>query len=414
MVTIKDFASYCTTDRGWTAAFEQAIAALDALGGGLLYVPAGSYETCSIELKSNITLYLESGAELKFIQDAALYRVVQSEFEGRSEGLYMPCIYAKEAEHVTVCGHGTINGQGSYWWEARKTLPHSRPYLICFERCNHVKILDVRLINSPVWTVHPLYCNDVEVRGVTIRNPWDSPNTDGINPDSCCNVRIADCLVDVGDDCITLKSGTEETPVKAPCENITITNCNMVHGHGGVVIGSEMSGNVRNVVISNCVFQDTDRGIRVKTRRGRGGSMESILVSNVMMDRVLCPFVFNMYYRCGMNGGSYKDKFAHDVDSGTPMIRNIQIQNCMVTDARAAAGFFYGLPEMPIDNVKISDCTIRMKEGDEGGDPAMMEDLPKMAQEGIFMRHAANVVFRNVQVIGSVSESGWDVDETVS
>lgn len=141
--------------------------------------------------------------------------------------------------------------------------------------------------------------------------------------------------------------------------------------------------------------------------------MESILVSNVMMDRVLCPFVFNMYYRCGMNGGPYKDKFAHDTDASTPAIRNIQIQNCMITDARAAAGFFYGLPEMPIDNIKISDCTIRMKDGDQGGDPAMMEDLPPMAQEGIFMRNATNVVFRNVQVIGSKNKTGWDTDETV-
>ena len=187
-----------------------------------------------------------------------------------------------------------------------RELPYGRPYLICFEHCKHVKILDVKLTMSPAWTVHPLYCEDLEVRGISIRNPWNSPNTDGINPDGCQNVRIADCLVDVGDDCITLKSGTEETPEKQPCENITITNCNLVHGHGGVVIGSEMSGGVRNVTITNCVFQDTDRGIRVKTRRGRGGVMESVLVSNVMMERVLCPFVFNMYYQCGAQGTSYK------------------------------------------------------------------------------------------------------------
>lgn len=417
MKNIKDFEAFFTSERGWSGAFEEAVAALEREQGGTILVPPGIYETYSIELKSNMTLYLEAGAEIRFLQNWQGYRVVHSEFEGKQEDLTMPCIYAHDAENVTLCGQGTLNGQGDYWWENRKNIPQGRPFLVCFERCGHVKVLDVKLVNSPVWTVHPLYCSDVEIRGITIRNPKDSPNTDGINPDGCCNVRIADCLVDVGDDCITLKSGTEDTPVKMPCENITITNCNMVHGHGGVVIGSEMSGGVRNVVISNCVFQDTDRGIRVKTRRGRGGSMESILISNVMMDRVLCPFVFNMYYRCGMNGGSYKDKLAHEVDSSTPSIRNIQIQGCMVTDASAAAGFFYGLPERPVENVSISDCSIRMKEGAESGHPGMMEDLPPMCREGIYMRNAKNVVFRNVRVQNYLNSAGgeepWNVDQSV-
>lgn len=417
MKNIKDFEAFFTVERGWSGAFEEAVAALEREQGGTILVPPGIYETYSIELKSNMTLYLEAGAEIRFLQNWQGYRVVHSEFEGKKEALTMPCIYAHDAENVTLCGHGTLNGQGDYWWKNRKDIPQGRPFLVCFERCSHVKVLDVKLMNSPVWTVHPLYCSDVEIRGITIRNPKDSPNTDGINPDGCCNVRIADCLVDVGDDCITLKSGTEDTPVKMPCENITITNCNMVHGHGGVVIGSEMSGGVRNVVISNCVFQDTDRGIRVKTRRGRGGSMESILISNVIMDRVMCPFVFNMYYRCGMNGGSYKDKFAHEADNSTPSIRNIQIQGCMVTEASAAAGFFYGLPEMPVENVVISDCSIGMKEEAEGGYPGMMEDIPKMSQEGVFMRNARNVVFRNVRVQNYRNSAGgaepWNVDESV-
>ncbi len=417
MLGIREFASYYKEERGWTEAFEQAVARLSEEGGGTLVVTPGRYETYSIELKSNITLQVEAGAEICFKQDWQGYQEVRSEYEGKSTSMFMPCIYARDAENVTLCGQGTLNGQGEYWWKNLGKFPAARPYLVCFERCSRVKVLDVKLVQSPVWTLHPLYCEDVEIRGVTIRNPWDSPNTDGINPDGCCNVRIADCLVDVGDDCITLKSGTEETPKKRPCENITITNCNMVHGHGGVVIGSEMSGGVRNVTITNCVFQDTDRGIRVKTRRGRGGSMESILVSNVIMDRVLCPFVFNMYYRCGMNGGSYKDKFAHEVTEATPMIRNIQIQNCMVTDAKAAAGFFYGLPEMPVENVSISDCTIRMSREAQPGCPGMMEDLDPMSGEGIYMRNATKVRFRNVKVLGYQGEGEgrepWNVDESV-
>ena len=412
MRNINEYIQLCSAERGWTDAFENAISDLRAVGGGMIYVPAGKYQTYSIQLESNMTICLEAGAELCFFQNAEGYQVVHTEYEGKSQKMYMPFIYAKNAHNISITGYGTINGQGSYWWERQGTLTYARPCLICFENCSRVKLLDVTLINSPAWTVHPLYCKDVEIRGITIRNPKVSPNTDGINPNSCCNVRIADCLIDVGDDCISLKAGTEETPQKVPCENITIVNCNMIHGHGGVVIGSEMSGTVKNVTISNCVFQDTDRGIRVKTRRGRGGTMERIQVSNIIMDRVLCPFTFNMYYKCGAQGTEYKEKTAHPVDESTPQIRNIQINNVQVNDAKAAAGFFYGLPEMPIENVMISDCIIRMQEDAEPGHPAMLDDMDPMQGAGIFMRFSKNVVFRNVQVLNCRTEN-IDKDDSV-
>lgn len=421
MTNITEFQEYCSEGRGWTDAFRHAIDHMEQCGGGELIVPAGIYDTYPVELKSNMTLRLESGATLRFITNWEEYPTVQTEFEGRPGQLSMPCIYAHDAQNVTVCGRGTLDGQGEYWWTNFKSdhpFPNGRPYLVSFQDCANVKILDVNLINSPAWTIHPLRCDNVEVRSVSIHNPADSPNTDGINPDGCSNVRIADCFVDVGDDCIALKAGTEDSPIKRPCENITITNCNMVHGHGGVVIGSEMSGGVRNVTISNCVFQDTDRGIRVKTRRGRGGSVQRVLVSNMIMDRVLCPFVFNMYYRCGkITDPTYKEKIAHAVESDTPIIRDIQIQNCRVTDATAAAGFFYGLPEMPVENVSLSNCLISMQQDAPAGEPDMMEDLPDMAQEGIFMRNARGVVFENVRVEHAVNLSGddgaWDVDDSV-
>lgn len=412
MISIRDFEDKYTLEGGWTQAFAQALAELEKSGGGTLVVPPGVYETGSIELGNNMTLYLESGARLCFLPDTRFYPITETEFEGRREALYRPCIFAKDAEHVSVAGAGVLDGQGEYWWEKRFELPAGRPYLIGFENCRRVKVLDVELVNSPVWTVHPLYCEDVEIRGITIHNPWNSPNTDGINPDSCRNVRISDCLVDVGDDCITLKAGSEETPQKHPCENITITNCNMIHGHGGVVIGSEMSGGVRNVVISNCVFQDTDRGIRVKTRRGRGGCMERILINNVMMDRVMCPFVFQMFYQCGIEDGSYMDKFPHEVEEGTPAIRNIQIRNCMITRASACAGFFYGLPEMPVENVSITDTIISMEENASPAVPAMMKGIAPMSGKGIYMRFTENTVFRDIQVLGAEGKA-LDADGTV-
>lgn len=413
MVSIINFKEFYQEESGWTKAFEAAIRYLRQENGGMLYVPVGKYETCSIQLYDNINLYLEAGAELLFIQDYEKYQVVDAEFEGKCSKMYMPFIYARDAVNVCISGNGTINGQGDYWWKRIAALECARPYLVYFVNCRRVKVLDVEFLNSPAWTIHPQYCEDVEIKGITIRNPADSPNTDGINPDSSRNVRVADCLIDVGDDCITLKAGTEETPCKIPCENITITNCNMIHGHGGVVVGSEMSGMVRNVAITNCVFQDTDRGVRVKTRRGRGGIMEDIVISNLIMERVLCPFTFNMFYQCGAKGVKYKEKVSHAVSVETPVIRNIQIQNVLVKEARAAAGFFYGLPEMPIEDIFISDCRIFMAEDAEVGMPAMLEDIQPMRGKGIYMRFAEGVTLRNIRIYGFQGEA-VDRDGTVT
>ena len=168
MISIREYEDRKTEERGWTDAFSAAVTRMESEGGGTLVVPAGRYETFPIELKSNMTLYLESGAELVFIQRSEGFPVIRSEFEGRDSFVYMSCIYAKNAENVTLCGHGTVNGQGEYWWKHMRELPYGRPYLICFEHCKHVKILDVKLTMSPAWTVHPLYCEDLEVRGISI------------------------------------------------------------------------------------------------------------------------------------------------------------------------------------------------------------------------------------------------------
>lgn len=404
MISIQEYQQFCEEERGWTKAFRLAVEDLRGKGGGMLYVPAGEYDTYPVRLYSDITLYLETGALLKFYQNPEGFEIIAGEFEGERQKMYMPCIYAKDAENICVAGGGIIDGSGSYWWEHKEELQAARPYLMYFEGCRRVKVQDVRLLNSPAWTVHPLYCEDVEIRGISIKNPKDSPNTDGINPDSCRNVRILDCLIDVGDDCITLKAGTEDTPGKVSCENITISNCNLLHGHGGVVIGSEMSGGVRNVAISNCVFQDTDRGVRVKTRRGRGGVMERVVISNLIMENVVCPFTFNMYYRCGAQGTEYKSREVLPINGGTPGIRRIQIQNVMVHNASAAAGFFCGLPESPIEDIMISDCTISMDPDGEAGEPAMLEDMKPVKGMGIFLQCVRNVAFRNVKLYGQRGE----------
>lgn len=412
---IRQYQNLVTEEKGWTESFCCAVEKLEAQGGGLLYVPPGHYKTCSIRLKSHIRLHLEQGAVLEFLGDPVQYEVVEMEFEGIPGNMYMPCIYAYGAEDIALTGTGTIDGQGWNWWKDWKKLPYARPYLIGLEQCSHVLIEGVRLINSPSWTVHPLYCEDVRIHGLTIQNPKDSPNTDGIDPDCSKNIRISDCMIDVGDDCIAIKAGTEDTPKPISCENIVITNCSMVHGHGGIVIGSEMSGGIRNVTVSNCVFQDTDRGVRLKTRRRRGGAMERLAFQNIIMDRVVCPLTFNMYYNCGKNGEERYvwEKTPYPANESTPVIRDILIQNLIVHDASAAAGFFYGLWESPIQEVTLSNLTIYMDPDGQAGYPAMLSQAEPMRRKGIFLRNVKNLKLSQISVKNVLGET-IDADETVS
>ncbi len=413
-LNILEFEKLSDEGRDWTLAFEEAIAALKEKGGGTIFVPAGVYSTRSIELKSHMTLYLEVGAVIEFKDDYENYPLVEVEFEGINGQMYRPLIYAYKAEKVAVCGRGCLNGNGQRAWKEMNILAYKRPYLICFQECVEVQIEQVTLINSPVWTIHPLHCDNVLIKGVTIKNPPDSPNTDGINPNGCSNVRISDCFIDVGDDCIAIKAGTELTMNKRPCENITISNCNMIHGHGGIVIGSEMSGSIRNVTVSNCVFQDTDRGIRLKTRRKRGGAMEQLIFNNIIMDKVLCPFVFNMYYCCGTDEQDRHvwDKAPYAIDDGTPGIRNLLISNVIATNVTAAAGFMYGLSEQYIENITFSNCSISMDTNGEAGMPDMLTHMEPMKAAGFFIRNAKNIVFHNVKIRKSLGKE-IDMDETV-
>ncbi len=402
----------------WTAAFQAAIADLRHAGGGELRVPAGAYPTGPIRLYDNMTLYLESGATLLFPQDAKQFPLVDLEFEGNAGLAHQPCIYARDARHVAVTGYGTLDGQGSYWWQQIREhggTEYPRPYLVCFCDCEDVVLENVTLLNSPAWTVHPLRCRNVTVRGIHIKNPADSPNTDGINPDACQDVRISGCTIDVGDDCIAIKSGTEKTPNRQPCERIIITNCHFLHGHGGVVLGSEMSGDIRSVVVSSCVFYETDRGIRLKTRRGRGGTVEGIQLTNLVMEKVMCPFVFNMYYFCGDDGKMKHvwDKEPYPITGATPALRDVSISRVRARQCTACAGFFYGLAEMPVEGVSMQDVVVEMSPDGAPGYPAMMEGCPRMQGAGFFLRNAVGVDLRGVKVRG-VKGDWLDIDSSVT
>lgn len=397
-------------------AIQSAIDACSALGGGTVHLPAGQYLTGSLFLRNNISLHLDSGATILGSENPDDYPIIHSRWEGKHQNTFAPLITGQNLNNVSVIGRGTIDGCGAKWWQAKKdgTLAHPRPRLISFSDCTNVLIEGITAINSPSWTINPVHCQNVTIHGITIINPADSPNTDGINPDSCRLVRISDCYVSVGDDCITIKSGTEhEAPDRyAPCRDITITNCTLERGHGGVVIGSEMSGGVKNVVISNCVFIGTDRGIRIKSRRGRGGAIEDIRVSNLIMDGVLCPFTMNLYYHIGVRGNTdVSDKNPRSVDDTTPRLRRIHFSHITAREVKHAAGFLYGLAEMPLEDISFTDISISISAEADSGYPEMADDIPSMSKAGFFIRNARHLRLEHVEVTGQVGEA-FDVADS--
>jgi len=223
-----------------------------------------------------------------------------------------------------------------------------RPPMVTTYECKNVLIEGVSFSNPPFWTIMPAFCENVTITGITIDNPDNSPNTDGIDPSSCRNVRISDCQITVGDDCIVIKSGRDEDGREAgkPTENITITNCTMLKGHGGVVIGSEMSGDVRRITISNCVFEGTDIGIRIKTMRGRGGVVEDVRVSNITM--------FNIVNEGVLITLRYQPTKAEPLSERTPAVRNVHLANINIRNAQRPVAI-YGLEERAVSDVSFND-----------------------------------------------------------
>ena len=256
-------------------------------------------------------------------------------------------------------------------------------------------------------------CSNVTIDNVTINNPYDSPNTDGIDPESCSNIHISNCHVDVGDDCIAIKAGTEGTAERVPCKNITITNCTMVHGHGGVVIGSEMSGSVENVTISNCVFTNTDRGIRLKSRRYRGGAVQDIRVDNVIMENVLCPFIANLYYMWGPRGmdPDVVDKNPAPVTKDTPVFRRLHFSNMTCKDVNASAGHFFGLAEMYVEDCTFENVYISIADNAVEGEPAMYVGVQPVKEKGFVLTNTRGIKFNNVTVVG-VNGPAFEVENS--
>ena len=368
--------------------------------GGTLYFPSGIYALCSLQLYSNTTIYLESGAVISAIGDYERYpEITQELVPGFTRGTRRGIFFAMNANNICIKGEGTINGNGENWWR-KGEADTKRPRTIQFINCDVVNIKDIKIKNSPCWTINPICCNNVCIDNVSISNPYDAPNTDGINPESCKDVRISNCYVNVGDDCVTIKSGLETDILQKQkaCENITVTNCVFAHGHGGVVIGSEMSGGVKNVTVSNCVFQNTDRGIRIKTRRKRGGVVEDIVVNNIILDNVMAAITANGYYLCGANRDDVElfSEEPAEITEETPIIRNLILSNIIMKNVKGAGIYFYGLSEMPVSNVKISNIDISMTPDGKKHWTVMAPNNRYSDGEGIYLKNVKDITISDV------------------
>ncbi len=399
-----------------TTALNELLKQIAGNGGGTLYLSPGRYLTGSLLIGDNTTLYIEGGAVIMGSADKSDYPMIDDDvIPGWGEPSHRGLIAAHNASNIAIIGRGTIDGQGQNWWSNPKG--GYRPRAVEPISCDNVLIRDITVINSPMWTLHPLCCNNVTIDGVTIKNPANSPNTDGINPESCSNVHISNCHIDVGDDCITLKSGRQDDNFRRlrPCENITITNCTMLNGHGGVVIGSEMSGGVRHVTISNCVFNGTDRGIRIKTRRKRGGTVEDIRISNIIMTDVFCPLVLNGFYMCDASADdmSLFTKEKLPINDGTPAFKDIYISNITARDVHACALFVYGIPESPVQGLHINDFHVSMKKGEvEPRQAAMIHGLAHMAKAGIKLTNVEDVTLNNIHVDLDKADNPLHIDSS--
>jgi len=425
-----------------TAVINKAIQTQHKKGGGVVLVPAGVWLTGPIDLLSNVNIHLAKNALLLFSSDFSIYPLVASSFEGVDAARCKSPITAENATNIAITGQGIINGNGHFWrpikkdklsegeWkkhlkiyggalsEDKKTWYPSataaqaaankvtgklidgkkpadfenirdflRPHLLRINNCKKVLIEGITFENSPFWTTHFVLSSDITIRGLKVKNPWYGTNTDAVDLESCKNVWMEDCVFDTGDDGITIKSGRDEDGRKrgVATENVYVRNCTVYHAHGGFVVGSEMSGGVKNIYVEDCNFIGSDIGLRFKTVRGRGGVVENIYAKNIRMKDIPGEAIlFDMYYAAVDPAVVSTDKrvpvnaIAQPITVATPIFRNVVFDN-IICNGAAKAVFIRGIPEMPVQNIQFNNLLIQ-------------------ADEGIEIQEAKNLVFNNTSI----------------
>jgi polygalacturonase len=404
-----------------TNAINTAIDQCASAGGGIVEIPARDgaadktdtiYLTGAIHLKSNITLQIDDGVTLKFSTDRSQYPLVKTRYECTDVMNYSPLIYAYQCENIKITGKGTLDGQGQAWWDwirgktATRVITQFtndrdgkfpiedrvfgdkiqglRPCFIEPYECKNVVIEGVTIRQSPFWNIHPLYSQDVIVRGVTVFGT--GPNTDGCDPDSCKNVLVENCTFNTGDDCIAIKSGRDGDGIcrNAPCENITIRNCTMNGGHGAVTMGSETSGGIHHILAENCHIDGPDTAIRLKSTRGRGGGIEDVMIRNITISKAnKTAITIDM---------KYTQTQPAPQSETTPVFRNIAIENLTCDDTPQAINVI-GLPESHVQGLTFKNVTIKANKG------AHLEYVDQLMRDNV--------------TLNVTSGQAWDMSEVV-
>lgn len=441
-VNIKDFGAVPDGKTLNTEAINKAIQEVSSRGGGKVIVPQGLWLTGPIELQSNVNLYTEENALILFSDNFNDYPIIETSFEGLETRRCQSPISAVNAENIAITGHGVFDGAGDSWRPVKKgkmtesqwksllasggvvennvwyptegslkgakackefnnpegieteeqwneIRPWLRPVLLSLVKCKKVLLEGVTFKNSPSWCLHPLSCEHITIDGVKVFNPWYSQNGDALDLESCTNALVINNVFDAGDDAICIKSGKDEDGRRRgePCQNVIVKNNVVLHGHGGFVVGSEMSGGVKNIYVSDCTFLGTDVGLRFKSTRGRGGVVENIYIHNInMIDIPHEALLFDLFYGGKAAGEETAEELAGrmkaevpPVTEETPAFRDIYISDVTARGVGRAM-FFNGLPEMPIRNVHIKNVTV------------------SRAEKGIEISQAENVTIENTVV----------------
>jgi polygalacturonase len=434
-VNIRDFGAKSGGIASNTKAIASAIDSIVQKGGGTVVIPEGLWLTGPIVLKSKVNLHADKGALVLFTNNYDEYPLIKTWFEGESMWRAMSPIFAEKAEDIAITGEGIFDGNGEYWRPAnRYSMPESkwkeltakggkltddsmrwfptesalkgsmlmkkrgllteqeakeikvflRPVMVALSSCKRVLIDGPTFQNPPAWTLHPLMSEDITIAHVKVFNEEWAANADALDLESCRNAIVYDCLFDAGDDAITMKSGRDEEGRKRgiPTENVLISNCIVYSGHGGFVVGSEMSGGVRNIDVKHCTFMGTDNGLRFKSTRGRGGVVENIYVSDINMINIRQDAIlYDLYYMV-------RDKsktMVPPVNEGTPQFRNIFLKNIVCKGARRAI-LLQGLPEMTLKNISMEDISI---EADIG---VFVSDEESIRMKNVHIQTPANIV----------------------
>ncbi len=395
---------------------------------GRVLIAEGVYRIRSLFLKSHLRLELAKGAVLSADTDRAAFPVFPGVIEGYDgeeeyclgtwEGNPLPMfsgiLCGVGVEDVILYGEGVVDGNASKenWWKDPKVMRTAfRPRLFFLHGSKNVTLQGLTFQNSPSWTLHPFFSNNLRFVGVTVKNPSDSPNTDGLDPESCKDVEILGVRFSLGDDCIAVKSGKiyMGRKYKTPCENLHVRQCLMENGHGAVTVGSEMAGGVKNMVVEDCLFRHTDRGLRIKTRRGRGKEavLDGIVFRNLTLQDVMTPLVVNSFYFCDPDGKSeyVQSRECYPVDERTPLIKRLVFENMDCSDCHVAAAYFEGLPEAKIEELVLRNVRVRYAENPKCDVPAMSLGVEKQSRSGLFAGNVKRLVLEHVDIEGQEGEA---------